>query len=118
MMRYSLPLLVIALLCRSASAENVDQKKGIEAPVDSLQQSSDSSVPCIFAAALQLPRIPGLVIESSRSEPLPSGIVKPIKGVSQRLVYISVHAAAQRATFRFVCGLKTGLPPIVSPLPY
>lgn len=77
------------VLATSALAQSVDDKR------------------CIFAAAQKLPNLPGLTVATSR-------IVELSKEVTGRLareqnwrgVEITVKAAAQDATFNFVCGIN------------
>lgn len=70
---------------------------------------------CIFAAAAKLPSVPGLEIMHSSTGPVPAevtqtgpyyGAVNPVGGsakAASMIVHLDVQAAAQSATFEFVC---------------
>lgn len=76
---------------------------------------------CIFAAATKLPPVPGLEIVHSSTGPVPAnvtqtapwyGAVNPIGGpgkAATMMVDLDVQAAAQSATFEFVCGYNDGV---------
>lgn len=66
---------------------------------------------CIFAAAKQLPQIPGLVITRSGTREMPPEHKKN-PGITNLMVEIEVKAAAQDAVFSFVCGFAPGKPHI------
>ena len=88
---------------------------------------------CILAAAQGLPRIPGLVIVSSRAKPMLEDLQKnwqlqrdrykgfvnaqgPSKKdlpISALVVEIESRAAAQDVTFSFTCFSAAGLPAVV-----
>jgi hypothetical protein len=57
---------------------------------------------CIFAAAQKLPAIPGIVIVASRVIQAQLG-PKATPESSTRMVEIDTKAAAQDATFQFIC---------------
>ena len=91
---------------------------------------------CILSAAQTLPKIPGIVIVSSRAKPMlediqrnwqlqrdrykgfvnaqgPSKKDLPIRAL---VVEIESRAAAQDVTFSFVCFSAAGLPAVIHPL--
>lgn len=70
---------------------------------------------CIFSAAGKLPAIPGLTIIGSRLSPLPKELKKSSKDDRAVLVEIDVKAAAQEATFAFICGTEPNVPAIAVP---
>ena len=92
---------------------------------------------CILAAAQRLPKIPGLVIVSSRVKPMLEDIQKnwqlqldrykgfvsaqgPSKKdlpISALVVEIETRAAAQDATFSFICFDAAGLPAVIHAMP-
>ncbi|MGA9866455.1 MAG: hypothetical protein WBQ75_08450 [Acetobacteraceae bacterium] len=69
---------------------------------------------CIYQAAQELPSIPGLLIQDSRTRPIPDDVRKKLTGGEQQaiddaetamIVDIDVKAAAHDATFRFICAV-------------
>lgn len=70
---------------------------------------------CIFSAAGKLPAIPGLTITGSRLSPLPKELKKTSKDDRTFMVEVDVRAAAQEATFAFVCGTEPNVPPFAVP---
>lgn len=79
--------------------------------------SADDRVPklCIMSAAQRLPPIPGIAITASRVSPMPpDGKTQP--DVEMLLVEIDVRAAAQDATYQFVCAAGAGKPVQTSPV--
>jgi hypothetical protein len=60
---------------------------------------------CIFAAAQKLPFIPGMTVIASRVKELPPELQQKQAGggSSTKMVEIEVNAAAQDATYSFIC---------------
>lgn len=64
---------------------------------------------CIFEAAKRLPAIPSLQIVASSTRPVPPDVLgksqfQDMPGVTTMVVSLEVKAAAQTATFDFICG--------------
>lgn len=78
--------------------------------------AEDFEKPCILAAAEHLPRIPGIEIKASRTEPVPPAMAAPLKAaLFSALVHIDTRAAGQDATFNFVCAIGKNTPIVVTP---
>jgi hypothetical protein len=65
---------------------------------------------CIFAAARQMPAIPGLVIMASRIKDTPKDLVSKDGSTTNLMTEIDVNAAGVSATFTFVCATGPGKP--------
>src|SRR5487761_2535583 len=79
------------------------------APTAGVSAPSPAEKLCIFKAAESLPLIPGLqIVESSTGTVPPEALARTsfhdMPGVTAMLVSLDVRAAAQTATFAFICG--------------
>lgn len=79
-------------------------------------EESNQAKDCIITAASRLPKIPGIEIKTSRTEPVPAELGGPLKNAMfSALVHIDTRAAGQDATFNFVCAIGKNTPIVVTP---
>jgi hypothetical protein len=100
---------------QAAEAKRRDLQAKADADALAAMRKEDLEKACILAAAERLPRIPGIVINSSRAVPLPPEIPqKPL--VFTTSVEIAATAAGQSVTYLFVCAKGARTPSIIHPV--